>query len=997
MTKTINEVIDNLQTLAKNPANVQQISLNVLDEITRKVFDGVDVEFAEATNPLPYLIEMSGTHAAATIEACHSISRKKYRKTATSDADLYQYMTDTDFIDRWATPATGVIRWSMLERDILKYAKVVTDSIDYNLRRIVIPKDTWFEINGNKLGIHYPINIDVLDNDGYQIYSDTEIHNPLFTPKNDIIRYRRYQTPDGVIVEMEIPVWQFSLESHEYPIDKAATFIKSITFEDKFHYLRAYRRVNDSWVEMHVTHSAEIYDSFRPTMLLTVTDNILQIYIPDIYTNTERVKDEIRVDVYTTKGKMLLDLGEFVSDDYSGSWKNLNKFDLNEFSVNLDKMTYRTLYSTELLSGGSNGLSFAELRDKLVYHVDRTKDPVTIGQLTKELELDGFDVQKQIDNYLSRVYTASNYLPYRQLTDLSLAAHAFNARVSIDTTDIANGDAIEKFNNGRVVIRANSMFEVVNNRVKPLTVSDVNNLANLNSDPSFVGQLMSELNSKAYYYTPFTYIVDSNFGGTKCRPYSLSTCAVEGRLLGARNTRVGYSILTETYSVEPLMSIDGYQIGFRLEVVVLYPDDLFDDDSGRELLVQLRMTDSEADLNHYMIGELVGTHGKRRATYEFNIVTNMDIDESNRIKLLNTLPMFGYVPLEFDYELFYIVKGNDDDGYQANWASAIDQRWIHVDSNDNPLPNFEVWLAVTQEIFTIKLGDYLNALYAPCRVIPGEPDYVRYTTDVMAFYTEKVFKSDPVTGFEYTIVDEGLPTEEIVLTVEHEIGDPILDENGDQVYLHRAGDIMKSNGVPIIINGGVVHEITEVGLTLIDARYNFVTDAKAVEYRDSLIVSIIDAMDTYVKPMEDRIPERHELYYRPKGSVGDIAVRIGNGKSIQMSPRIVFKVTYHVSNAIYSNSGMRNKIETKTRSILGEFVKRKRLSIAELYALLRESSSKEVYGIDVEKFGDEKNQSVITLVDKGDSLYIASEIYTKPDNSIDIRDLMEIGFVVIDS
>ena len=176
----VNTWLANIDRVRTNPAAIQEIALNRLDEITKGLIDVVD-----ASNPFAFLLEAGSVNAAAAMLANETLTRKQYPSVAVTEDDLYLHMSDRDYVGRFATPSRGVFKILMSKDELVRQRAVLTG--EGRVRKLTIPRDTQITVAGNAFTMQYPIDIRVMSHGGIQVVYDTSIMSPLQTLETNIV------------------------------------------------------------------------------------------------------------------------------------------------------------------------------------------------------------------------------------------------------------------------------------------------------------------------------------------------------------------------------------------------------------------------------------------------------------------------------------------------------------------------------------------------------------------------------------------------------------------------------------------------------------------------------------------------------------------------------------------------------------------------------------------------------------------------------------------
>ena len=344
-------IVEQLDKNKFNPSAIYHLSLETLKKFT----DG-EVELLDASHPLPYTLEWSSVSTANTNNYIDSKTRQLYVTLAQNEEDLNRHMSDKENYDRFAQPINTTINLIVDKLSIKKYA--VSDNLESNIKKIVIPQDTRFKINDLYFGIHYPIIIRVLDNGNITVMWDIQEQNPIAPLFSNEINYTWRRQPPTVagesiidLLDISIPVYQFKKERHEVPANQNTGFIKTFEFGDQYYLTRVFTGdSNGGWTELHTTYSYQVYNNSdsKATALLQKYDSKVRVEIPQVYFSSGLIKNNIRIDIYTTKGRMSANFSEVEPRLFSAEWINSNP-KTKRFSEPLRKVANTFLYSRETL------------------------------------------------------------------------------------------------------------------------------------------------------------------------------------------------------------------------------------------------------------------------------------------------------------------------------------------------------------------------------------------------------------------------------------------------------------------------------------------------------------------------------------------------------------------------------------------------------------------------------------------------------------------------
>jgi hypothetical protein len=235
-------------------------------------------------------------------------------------------------------------------------------------------------------------------------------------------------------------------------------------------------------------------------------------------------------------------------------------------------------------------------------------------------------------------------------------------------------------------------------------------------------------------------------------------------------------------------------------------------------------------------------------------------------------------------------------------------------------------IGITHESLSIRLGRPLDNLYCPVTDVIYPVEYQRYTSPVPATYTEKIYRTDG-TGKVYTISTTG----QVQFEVLHYVGDPILDQQGNQILLHNTGDVIldvAGNPIPSV---GYTNSLGHgVGLTVYDARYYYAEDESVIAYAADIPLTIYGYLQSEIKYFQGLLYEQTKLLYKPKGEPAYLSVLTNENKRVTVTSTLYPKIVFYMSPVNYNNASLLSKIKTITRGIISNQITRKTITLANL-------------------------------------------------------------------
>lgn len=963
MSTPASELIENINFYLSNPAALQQSVLN----FTKLATNG-EYEYVDPTNPVVNAIESALLTSSATVGAYKSILRKQYPVLAQDWDDLFLHMSDKDYLDRFSVPAKTKFNIMLRKQEIIN--KMVYDP-DTGYNKIVIPRNSYFTVAGLSFSLEYPIEIRQLTHGGLQIIYDTEKSSPIQELETNAINWDQRQDSEGnVFINFSVDVIQVSVKSKIYDLNSSTRFSTSIELSDEFYFARVFiRDDNDNWNEVYTTHSDVVYDYKRFTVSLKVVDNILTVSVPEIYTAETNSNKKIRIDVYETKGNITMMLDSYPNSSFSATWRAFNEVEMNSFVAPLQTLETVIIYCLHTVSGGRRGLNFDELRDRIITNaVGSPLIPISNVQIKNSLEDENYEIVKNIDVITNRVFLASRNLPKPTNSKLITAANA-----SIQTGLFTMQEAVEVatvIDNGRsITITPDTIFQNKNGRVTLLPTIEVNSILNMPVDQRAV-----KINENNYYYTPFHYVLDSNYETFDARAYYLNRPVVESKVFVAQNDTTKLQVTLRSYRI--IKEPTGYKIQIELrssdEFKVLDDNDVF---------VQLRFNPTNETGYAYMNGTIVGRTDINERIIEFDLSTTFEIDRENNLIFKNFF-MYTTDPKELgarlfeEFDLLFATTYPMDTVYRRNEVDDALGYFL--------LPT-DVY-GISHETLRVRFGHSLEKLWTRARTVVSDANYKRYTVDVVATYEEDVYEIDPVTG-STILIDNGV----VVRNLLHSAGDPI-EINGEPQYRFRKGDIQRdSNGEPIIKNPRALYR--EIDYMLIEGSYWFATDSVAKEYRGEMTGIFVDWIVNGLTNISRKLLEQTKIYFYPKTTTGDIEVMVKDGITISISASQKFLLTLYVSGTIFKNIDLRNQFKIRAIEVLNNELQNPVVSISRITKALSNAFGEDVIDVKLEGLGGRENYQAVSVINQTDRPSIKKIVKAQSDGSLIVEEAVELLFI----
>src|ERR1700752_660072 len=424
---SIADLYERISFYKSSPPRVVQAVFDYLDDVMNNEIDLVD-----PTNPFIMLIESSAVLTSLAINESLLNLRRSYVGLSETDRDVYRHMTDSEFSGRFSTPGKAVFT---LMFDLTSLVNHMVQDLTENCLKAIIPRDSYITVDSYVFTLEYPIVIRRFSNQVTQITHDTSTSSPISQPSNNIIAFKARQDTNGKKwLYFTIPLKQMKISTVNYAVQRESIFSKDIAFDDQYLYARVFQKsgTNPNWVEMYTTHSDQVFDHGTLTSVLQVTTNNLNVTIPFIYNTLGMASGQIRVDVYTTKGEIDVNLGSYTGSSFQVKLRNIDSIrDDNPYTGIWGNVNFFG-FSDQILSGGTNGISFEHLKEKVTNRAfGHFNLPITTAQLDTVGEYNGFIIVRNADSLTNRYLLGVKAIPDISIKDTTTNAQKFLSRANV--------------------------------------------------------------------------------------------------------------------------------------------------------------------------------------------------------------------------------------------------------------------------------------------------------------------------------------------------------------------------------------------------------------------------------------------------------------------------------------------------------------------------------------------------------------------------------------
>lgn len=961
---TVSNIKAGLDAYITNPAAIQRGVIEAL----RTATDG-DIVLVDPTNPVVFTLESAAVLTAMAVAKNEALTRKQYPYAAQTAEDLYLHMSDRDYADRFSVPVKTTFSILFQLEELL--AKLVLDPVT-GIKKIVIPRNTFFTVADTVFSLQYPIEIRQMAHGGLQVVYDGDQPSPLQELSSNLVPWELRTGPDGTqYLYIEFEVAQFSIVSQTGSLNAAADFKVDVALTDNYYYTRVYVEAADgSWQEIRTTHTDQIYDAFTPTAVLQVVDQTVTVRIPQIYTSSGLLNSTVRIDVYQTKGVVDLNLANYQYGQFVATWLAIDKADQTDFVAPLKTFRSVIVYSNRFVSGGSAPLSFTDLRNRVLQNaVGAPTLPITNVQLQATLERNGYQIVRNVDILTNRVFLATKPMPTPDDARLITAAASSIETLSLTLEELVQLDTVVD-NGASVTITPNTLYKITSGVVRPVSSQQVQLLLSLPVD-----QRASQVTAGGYLYTPFHYVLDTTNDEFAARPYYLDSPSVETKVFVTDNDTTLLQVSTKAYGV--VRNATGYQLQ-----IATSSSEAFKALADANVYVILAYVPQGERDRAYLLGTFGGLNSEGERIYNFDLSTTFNIDAADGLELQKFL-MYSQdakitkSALLQDFEVIYATSQPLGGQWTPNSIDAVLPRFL--------LPTRIA--GVMHEKLRVRFGWSLSSLWSRARSVVSTIQYKTWATDVPRLYEQDVYALDPVTGSKFSVVNG-----QLISTVLHHKGDPVLNPDGTPVYQWRKGDtVLDGAGNPVVLNPrGMMRQLD---VMLVEGAYWFATDAATLSYRQKLVRTVVEWVTNDLVGISQDLLEQTRMYFYPKTTLGSIDVMIDAGVTTTIPAGQAFNVSLFVSASVYANDKLRSQLATTTIKVINDQLANATVSISALLSALRAAYGNDVLDVEVTGLGGASNFPVLTVLGEGDRCSIRKRLVAQADDTLIVQEDVTLAFV----
>ncbi len=753
---------DLLNVFHNNPLTIQG---KILADFESTLAGGNSV--ADGNNVFSFLVEQFATITADAVNAINNTHEKLYPVRAQKMSDLFRHMSEYDLVNMFASPAEAKIMLQLDKTYLWNNAQIVSSENGVTIKQVTIPDDSIFMIGSYQFGIYRPINITMQSLNTSVDYTEPEgscvlvakyadVDNPLNELQYNSLVTKEVTSSNTTYVGIDIPIYQFVKTTYIESLNALSGFTRTYTYSSMFYALRVYTQEYDRaantiiWKERNISFSEDVYPTDEVTLICNLDTDLkqLKISIPQVFFTTGMIGGELKLEIYTTEGKLDVDISA-----ESNNSLTLEITHADTYSAIFNQMPYLngTIVSSKIY-GGSNIPTFEECKDDVVYH-PKAGVKITESDITSYFNKLGYQFERFTDGITDRIYKLRSVFTNSAGVPISIGC----AETKINMSDIRAKYQLSLLTSGTGVTEAKAIMQNIiyspNSDSAIIITPNARFIYDATSDtctPAYLSPNPSDntLNNNLYTFTPFHVRLDWSGMYPSACGYDLDNPEFKDLIY----VKDPVDLVTQLNIVEgtiypysKLDSKDNLVRGYRLVFSVSATSDLakadFTSDSA-DVILYLEATSNSGTIGYITATPILDDLGNAAMNndqylYEAFIATNYLIRRDNSMELrfakrntefTEATPFMSYA-LEFKIDVNFLVR-------KSFLASNSDD--IEINSSTNSV--YSEYAVVIQQQFTLKLGEPITNLNYLVDYQADSSDRPEYPSSELMVYPANEYK-----------------------------------------------------------------------------------------------------------------------------------------------------------------------------------------------------------------------------------------------------------------
>ena len=756
----MNQSNDVILDLHNNPGKIQS---RILQDQQARVTGGKAV--IDGNNVVSHVIESFSVISSDIVKSTINEFDTLYPKRAQTVEQLYKHMSDFDYVNLYSTPSSMYVELILEKKQLLENAVSFND----NYKKVLIPRETVITIDRYNFSLYYPIEIRINKATGTFIVSyDTTNINPLQSLQQNTIEHRLLNFRGIEVVSILLPVHQFVRTPIIEDVTPAISFVKKYPFTEKFYAARVYTStaVEGEWLELRQTLSDSVYDPDSPTAKLLVDDEFktLTVTIPQVYLTNKLIGNRVKVEILTTYGEVDVDLSAVQQEAISAVFTLSGNADADQYTAILTRPQVIIVNpASEKLIGGSNGIDFEHLRQRVIHDSFTDSVLLTPTDLTNYFADKGFRISKYQDGITNRIY-----LCHKEITDQQgIVAPSANLRTEFKKTDLQSIATVNSNVDGSFTILPTTVYKYDDSSQSaiPLTDAEVAILTNLTREESIIAY-----NTNTYVNNPFHVRIDVNDRYPMAYTYDMTAPIISNVEFVGENINISSQLSLYHMTVDHDIKGVG---GYHLELHVQKTTDLKDLVPADTRVVITAKSSSKVTV--YQEGIYDRTE-EGRDIYKIHLTSNYSITRHHHVEMTSLKDLLEsdghHIPLESIFNIAFYVRTSEiavPPGSTTDIAQSLDGRY----------PDFT---PVAEQSAKILFGTRVDEAFSNVDLLYTAEEYEEYASKEFATYPRDEYAKDGDGKISYVTQPSGI----ITLDIAHNQGSRFV--TAQQVLLSPDAD-----------------------------------------------------------------------------------------------------------------------------------------------------------------------------------------------------------------
>lgn len=925
-----------------DPARAQEQILNHISEAVNGKLD-----IADPNNPFTMLLEAVSTVGGSNIINFKNMVQLIHPNLATNLEALYHHLSDDELANMFAIPAEANIAFyiNIIELNQFGYRPNGADYVE-----LVIPEYTTVTVADTTFTLLNDILIRRYDSGNIFVEQQTSTEDIAV---NDIGILDSAVTTDSNAVPwliFETRLKQVTRKVIKDTIIAAEGFQKKTPLTDQYFYSKVSYKNNSTgsnYARLRSSFTDEFIDPVIPTVYISRSDTEVIHRIPDVYIIDGGVSGNVTIELYETKGNLVLPINVYGLNDFDINIGNSGKSAASAAST---QMTIRA-NSRDIVNGGRDITPLETIKESIIFNTSGDIDlPITEYDIKKNGYNYGFEIYKAMDILTERVYIANKELVDISDGDIDARADVFFNTVKLIVGEISDMSTVT-VDADIIIIKSGTVFKEVNGIVSIVTDTELNIINAMTPEEKIV-----YLANNTYFFTPFYYIIDKSDIVVDSRVYNLDQTQHGRMLLVSKNNNVNARINTNA------VGFGKTPTGYRYLATITSNTD-FENIDPRNLYMQLTIPIPDS-----------GLEVKYKATYDeitgyfiFDINTDCYVNSNGYLKLTNGEAPTSLIEIELLSKATIHIYAID--------AGEIDEtRFLHGEIYETSTDSLVVY---SKETIDLTFGNSIKYIWNKVSNTFTERKYLKYDADVLAFYDKDVYEIDPETGSIFSVVGG-----DVVYNKIHNAGDPVLDNENNQVYLHRKGDvILDENGLPTIDQS--VGVIRYIDILMFEYVYKLANSKIYTNYLTSIIEMLTLWLVNNLDELNSKMLENTIIQYRTYRQALPVKIFINNvTHSLPYKARP--SVTLYSKRDGYSKNELL-LIKNTIGQIIHNHLDKLTVSYSDIKDEIKETLGSDILGVKITGIDNGQNIEVFSSYNKTSRLALDKRLELNSNNELIVR------------